>query len=107
MLYGAQDQLADSIDVAWTRDQIDKDRKNVVFYKEYLLGHMSFLIARDMSFFTEDVVAVVNHYNKKCSWDTLGSNFVEGNEKCLEELRNHEDPDSLDDPPSFSQQFVM
>ena len=49
---------------------------------------MSFLIAKDMSYFTVDVMAVLNHYNNKVSLEeckkTIGSNFEPGNAKCQE-----------------------
>jgi len=52
----------------------------------YYLGHMSFAIAKDMSWFTVDTMAIVNHYNNKCDESTANSKFVEGNEKCKSNL---------------------
>ncbi len=34
----------------------------MVFYETYELGHMSFLIAKDMTFFTVDALNVINKY---------------------------------------------
>jgi hypothetical protein len=52
---GTLDPLADPEDVKWLLTQL----KNVVFHKEYNLGHMSFTIATDMSYF-DDVLKLVN-----------------------------------------------
>lgn len=58
---GSLDALAAPGNVAWLSEQLgDK----VVFQQEYLLDHFSFAIARDMSWFREDVVAVLDQYNK-------------------------------------------
>ena len=59
LVAGTLDKLADLKDVAWLREQI-KDK--VVFYNEYALGHMSFALAKDMSWFTKDVVSVIEKY---------------------------------------------
>lgn len=57
---GDTDLMADPTDVKWTAQQLNH---NLVFNKEYHLGHLSFAIAKDMSFFTEDVMNLVNKYN--------------------------------------------
>ena len=57
---GSLDRLASPEDVAWTKEQIGD---NVVFAKEYELDHFSFVIAKDMSYFTNDVMNVINQYN--------------------------------------------
>ena len=58
---GSVDVLASPGDVAWLSEQLgDK----VVFQKEYLFDHFSFVIARDMTYFREDVVGVLDKYNK-------------------------------------------
>jgi pimeloyl-ACP methyl ester carboxylesterase len=75
---GSLDKLANPVDVAWTESQI----KSLVFSHEYRLGHLSFAIAKDMSFFTVDTMALINHYNGVCDAATSGSNFTEGNLKC-------------------------
>jgi hypothetical protein len=43
---------------------------------------MSFAIAKDMSWFEVDVMAILNHFNSKCSDTTKGSNFIIGNTVC-------------------------
>ena len=60
---GSKDLLADPKDVAWTVDQM---KDTIIFDHEYYLGHMSFAIAKDMSFFTVDTMAILNHYNGIC-----------------------------------------
>lgn len=58
---GSVDVLASPGDVAWLSEKLgDK----VVFQKEYLFDHFSFVIARDMTYFREDVVGVLDQYNK-------------------------------------------
>lgn len=57
---GSLDKLADPVDVAWMHEQI---KEHVVFAKEYHLDHFSFVIAKDMSYFTEDAVNVIQQYN--------------------------------------------
>ena len=79
MLGGEKDLLADPKDVEWTYQQL---KDITVFYHQYYLGHMSFAIAKDMSWFDVDVMAILNHYNGKCSESTLNSKFEIGNEKC-------------------------
>lgn len=36
---------------------------DVVFYKEYNLGHLSFMVANDMTYFTQDVMSLFNTYH--------------------------------------------
>lgn len=83
ILAGQQDLLADAQDVAWTHQQLSAV---TVFYHMYYLGHMSFAIAKDMSWFTVDTMAIVNHYNNKCHESTASSKFTIGNEKCKSNL---------------------
>jgi hypothetical protein len=45
---GTKDRLANSIDTAWLNQQLGS---NVMYFKEYALGHMSFLLANDMTYF--------------------------------------------------------
>jgi hypothetical protein len=48
---------------------------SIVFHKEYPLGHGSFSLAKDMSWFSGDVVDLINKY-KTNVFDTQVSNFV-------------------------------
>ena len=77
---GTEDLIAESKDVEWTSYEL---RHTTVFYSMIPdLGHMSFAIANNMSYFTKDVMSIVNHYNSKCDPSTADSNFIIGNEKC-------------------------
>ena len=76
---GSKDLLADPLDVKWTVAQM---KDTIIFDHEYYLGHMSFAIAKDMSFFTVDTMAILNHYNGSCDPFTKDSLFEIGNEKC-------------------------
>lgn len=82
---GLKDVLADPEDVKWFQ-KVMKDQ--IVFSSTQLpFDHLTFAFARDMSFFTKDTMALVNHYNNKCDDSTLDSNFAIGNEKCLNEKK--------------------
>ena len=59
LIAGTYDKLADVTDVAWLNEQI-KDK--VVLYKEYPLSHLSFVLAKDMSWFTDDIVPLIAQY---------------------------------------------
>jgi len=56
---GSYDKLADPTDVATLVEQLGS---NVVFNKQYPLGHLSFALAKDMSWFSGDAVSVINQY---------------------------------------------
>lgn len=57
MFVGEGDELADTIDNEWAFSQM---YKTVKFYKEYpTLGHLSFFVANDMSFFLVDAISVL------------------------------------------------
>lgn len=81
ILGGSKDPLADPTDVAWFHSQV-KDH-TVYFKNDYDMDHMTFAIARNMDFFTKDVVSILNHFNDKCSDTTAESNFKIANEKCM------------------------
>jgi len=57
---GSLDPLANPTDVAWLSEAI---ADYVVFEKQYELNHMSFAIAKDMSFWTVDAVNLILQYN--------------------------------------------
>jgi hypothetical protein len=48
-------------DVEWLANELNKDV--VVYYKEYELGHDSFIIGKDMSYMN-DVINTINKYSK-------------------------------------------
>lgn len=53
---GADDILADPLDVQWLAKQLSDV---LIFSKEYPLAHEGFAIAKDMTWFTEDCVGVI------------------------------------------------
>lgn len=82
LLGGAKDNVATSDDVAWLHKQLGD---NVLFFKnDYNLDHHSFIIARNLDFFTKDAMAVLNHQNGKCDPSTYSSEFEIGNQKCIQ-----------------------
>jgi hypothetical protein len=56
LVSGSSDLLANPEDVAWLHEKI---APHVVFAQEYNLGHMSFTLAKDMTWFKEDVMNVI------------------------------------------------
>lgn len=57
---GSLDALANPVDVQWLKDQISE---HIVYAQEYKFDHFSFVIAKDMSYFTNDVVNVIQQFN--------------------------------------------
>jgi len=70
LVSGSYDKLADPTDVAWLNDQLS----NVVFAQEYPLGHLSFSLAKDMTWFSQDVMGVINKYATN---DFASTNFTQ------------------------------
>ncbi len=60
LFVGTYDKLATVADNEWLVTRLNQD--SLIWHKEYPLGHMSFTLAKDMSFFKEDVMALVNQY---------------------------------------------
>ena len=60
LFIGEQDKLATVADNEWLQTQLNPDV--LVWHKTYELDHLSFSMARDMSFFTTDVMDLVNKY---------------------------------------------
>jgi len=58
MFVGTSDELATDIDNQWARTQLN----TLKFFKEYPLGHLSFLVGKDMSYFN-DVMSILNQYH--------------------------------------------
>lgn len=56
---GSYDELADPTDVATLVEQLGS---NVVYNKEWPLGHLSFSLAKDMSWFTGDAVDIIGQF---------------------------------------------
>ena len=59
MFVGFQDELADNTDAKWTHSQL----KTAIFYAEYSLGHLGLLVGKDMSYFTQDAMRVLNKHH--------------------------------------------
>lgn len=61
-------------------------KSKVIYFQMYDLAHMSFSIAKDMSWFTVDVMAILNFHNAKCDASTQSSKFEIGNNACMQQL---------------------
>ena len=57
---GTDDVLADATDAQWIRDTIGS---NVVHYEEIAAGHLTFLVGKDMSYFTNNVMSLLQQYH--------------------------------------------
>ena len=60
MIAGKNDLLASIEDARWTLSQV---QNTVIEYKEIEGGHESFIIGKDMTFFTEDVMLKLQQYH--------------------------------------------
>lgn len=60
--HGDVDDLADPWDVAWLINKEESKLNTVVYSHMYHLGHGSFLLAKDMSWFTLDLLSVISKY---------------------------------------------
>ena len=56
MFTGTADILADLTDSQCTRDQIGD---SIVHYEEVLAGHLTFMVGKDMTYFTETVMGLL------------------------------------------------
>ena len=57
---GTADILADLTDARWTRDRIGD---NVVHYEEIAAGHLTFMVGKDMTYFTQGVMGLLKTYH--------------------------------------------
>ena len=74
---GGKDIAADPTDVIWVRNKLESQ---LVYYEMLLeFDHFSFAIAKDMSYFTKNVMSIINHYSNKCDPSTADSKFTIGN----------------------------
>ena len=62
MFVGKDDTIADSIDAQWTLEQIGIG-KPVIHYQLIEGGHLSFLIGKDMRYFTDEVMGLLDKYH--------------------------------------------
>ena len=53
MFVGTADDLGDTTDAEWARDQINSAGNALILYKEFPAGHSSFLIGKNMSYFQD------------------------------------------------------
>ena len=60
MIAGLRDSVATISDSRWASNQLTKV---LVSYSEYELGHMSFLTAKDMSYFSGNVMNVLAKFH--------------------------------------------
>ena len=65
MFVGDSDILADQEDAEWTRDQIP----SVFKYQVIQGGHETFIVGKDMQWFTRDVMAVLKEYQPNIAND--------------------------------------
>jgi len=59
MFVGNVDKLADPTDAMWAYKQIGSP---VVHYQEINGGHLTFVIGKDMSWFSDDVMPLIKKY---------------------------------------------
>ena len=59
MFVGTSDELATLDDNRWAKTQLTKV---LTHYQEYPLGHISFMVAKDMSYFN-DVMSLIHSHN--------------------------------------------
>ena len=60
MFTGTEDILADLTDSRWTRDRIGD---SIVHYEEIEAGHLTFMVGKDMTYFTEGVMNLLYEYH--------------------------------------------
>ena len=59
MFVGTTDSLATKKDNEWAYSKM----KNDVFqYKEFASGHLTFMVGKDMSYFSNDVMSILKKY---------------------------------------------
>jgi len=67
VLSGSQDGLAYPNGVAWLMLQL---KDILIFDHEYYMNHLSPIVGKDMSMWTVDTMAILNHYNGVCDEST-------------------------------------
>ena len=62
MFVGTADDLGDLTDARWARDQINQGGNAIAHYSEHELGHASFMVAKNFSYFDQvkEVLAAHN-----------------------------------------------
>jgi hypothetical protein len=64
MFVGTSDNLGDTTDCRWAKNELMLAGDALVHYEEIEAGHSSFLIAKDMSYF-DNVMDLIHTYNPK------------------------------------------
>ena len=65
LIGGQQDKLADPEDVKWLNHEL---KDNVIYYKIIpKMGHLSFMCAKDFSWFDEPLNIILEYYTPKSS----------------------------------------
>ena len=59
MFTGSYDPVSDLTDSRWTRDMM---HKNIVKYEEVEASHLTFMVGKDMTYWTHDVMNLLQHY---------------------------------------------
>ena len=60
MIVAKDDTVATPTDAQWTMSQIGAE---VIHYQEIKGGHVTYIIGKDMSYFTDDVMGLLAQYN--------------------------------------------
>ena len=66
---GTHDIIADQTDAHWLRDELQTD--TIVHYEDVEAGHLTFLVGKDMTYFSEGVMGVLNQYHPLSSTEFL------------------------------------
>jgi len=73
MFTGTYDILADLTDSRWTRDTIGD---GIVYYEEITAGHLTFLVGKDMTYWTHDVMNLLKKYHPLPAHNNVWQNFL-------------------------------
>ena len=68
---GDMDGLATPEEVTWLSAQLGD---NVVFQKQYHMDHFTFILGKDMKFFSEDAVAQLHKFNPVTNFESFLAN---------------------------------
>ena len=62
MFVGNEDDLGDTTDARWARDEINAGGTALAFYTEIQGGHATFMVGKDMSYM-DNVLSIVSKHN--------------------------------------------
>jgi hypothetical protein len=63
MFVGNEDDLGDTTDARWARDEINSEGTALQFYTEISAGHATFMVGKDMSY-VDTLLDLVAKHNK-------------------------------------------